>query len=1072
MWKSLNVNKIIKNPFILKLAESYYNNNMIQYLKIEKKSNKVYHVEGDVKNIRGSHHVFFEIDNNMNIKHDKSDCEDYCVSFAAILYKLKNTDIQDYPYIYQQDYLSDLIKRRNEKLEKNIRNKIEFYSPYTKKMISSSKDYYDNKMKSALSNQIYMVETVFEADDESMRIGFKVGTDKKKYVLKNINDFLNRIEHNEYYEYGKNFGFVHTVSAFDDDTKELIQLLKKLNDYHYKQISDEYYYGNINKYLVRYVDVDSGNLDMIFNYYKDAKLENVEFNEAYKRIPLEIVKGKYAYKLTLKNENDYYVTDKYVYKVYKDRVHHSYLRYMSDDEGKLRNLIHELCHQPLYINHDDYYHFYKYVLTPIMDYLDLELPVDVQQTNYTDIQIYGDIDEEARVVFKIYYVNEENDRILGFNKDIFTTFKQDIVEKYFETHADFIDYENHVAYFDVEKEKTMEFILEGLNFLIDYGHVFVSEALKRIGKTQNYSLTAGVRISNDLLSVNLESNQIPKDEIANILNQYRKKKKYYRLKNGDFIFLNTPEIEELDQFVSQYHVDIKDIKNGQFDISKNKMFAIDNSDMEYIKIERNSTFEKVLDDFYNNEHSKIAILDTYDNVLRNYQVDGVKWMMTLNQYGFNGILADDMGLGKTLQVIAMLDSLPKNKPSLVICPASLIYNWEDEVHKFSQSLRVQCVTGNKDARMAILMNSDSYDLLVTSYDYMKRDFEFYENKEFNYVILDEAQYIKNHQTKNAQTVKKIKADHRLALTGTPIENTLAELWSIFDFLMPDYLYNYHYFRSYFENDIVKSNLDVKVKKLRQMVSPFILRRTKKDVLKELPDKIEKTRYIPFSEEESKIYFASLAQANEELQTILHMENVNKVQILALLMRLRQLCCEPRMVYENIVNTSSKLKSAIEIIDNAVQNKQQVLLFSTFRQSLDYIAEELSVHNISFKMLTGSTSKEKRREFVEAFQNDEFSVFLISLKAGGTGLNLTNAEVVIHFDPWWNISVQNQATDRAHRIGQKKNVQVYKLVMKDSIEEKIVDLQSKKKDLADMFVENNDGHISSMSKDEIVELFKM
>ena len=257
-----------------------------------------------------------------------------------------------------------------------------------------------------------------------------------------------------------------------------------------------------------------------------------------------------------------------------------------------------------------------------------------------------------------------------------------------------------------------------------------------------------------------------------------------------------------------------------------------------------------------------------------------------------------------------------------------------------------------------------------------------------------------------------------------------------------------------------------------MVSPFILRRTKKDVLTELPDKIEKTRFIPFNEEESKLYYASLAQANEELQSLLHMENINKVQILALLMRLRQLCCEPRMVYENIINVSSKLKSAIDIIDNASQNKQQVLLFSTFKQSLDYIAKELELNGISYGMLSGSTNKEKRRELVEAFQNNEFSVFLISLKAGGTGLNLTNAEIVIHFDPWWNISVQNQATDRAHRIGQKKNVQVYKLVMKDSIEEKIIALQEKKKDLADMFVENNDGNISSMSKDDIVELFKM
>ena len=1073
MWKLLNVNACVRNPLNLKLGQYFYDNNSTSYFKVVQSSNKKYHVTCDVLVLGELHRVEYDIDKNMKVLNVKCQCnKQNCAHLACALYTLKYSDIESYPYVYEYDRFLDLKLKRELKLESNIQKKIQQYTPYSHTLIDQSRNYYENKMKSVLSNQTYSIETVFEIDNNNLQIGFKVGTDSKKYVMKNINDFLRWVDNHENHDYGKNFGFVHSLDAFDEDSQKLIELLKKLNDTHYKQFSNDYYYANFNKYLMRYVDIKQNNMDMIFDYYRHYDYANVDFSEVYQKIPLEIVKGKYAYKITLKNETDYFISDKYIYEVNKDALHHSYLRYISDDEGKLRNLVNDLYHQPLYINIDDYYNFYKYVLSPIMEYLDVELPVDIQQTSYTDIQVYGDIDDESRIVFKLYYVNEEHDRILGFNKNTVTTFKQDIVEKYFETHADMIDYENHVAYFDIDKEKSIEFILEGLNFLMDYGQVFISEALKRLGRTQRYSITAGVRISNDLLHVNLESEQIPKDEIANILSQYRKKKKYYRLKNGDFVFLDTPEIEELDQFISQYHVDVKDIKKGEFDISKNKMFAIDNSDMDYIKIERNNSFKKVLDDFYNKDINNIKMNDKYENVLRNYQKDGVKWMMTLNQYGFNGILADDMGLGKTLQVIAMLDSLPKDKPSLVVCPASLIYNWEDEVHKFSDSLKVKCVTGNKEARQFILMNCLEYDLLVTSYDYIKRDFELYENKDFHYVILDEAQYIKNHQTKNAQTVKKLKAEHRLALTGTPIENTLAELWSIFDFLMPDYLYNYHYFRSYFENDIVKSNIDVKVKQLRQMVSPFILRRTKKDVLTELPDKIEKTRHIPFSEEESKIYFASLAQANEELQTLLHMDNVNKVQILALLMRLRQLCCEPRMVYENIVNTSSKLKSAVEIIDNASKNNQQILLFSTFRQSLDYIAQELALKNISYGMLTGSTNKEKRRELVESFQNGEFTVFLISLKAGGTGLNLTNAEVVIHFDPWWNISVQNQATDRAHRIGQKKNVQVYKLVMKDSIEEKIIDLQEKKKDLADMFVENNDGNISSMSKDEIAELFKM
>lgn len=353
---------------------------------------------------------------------------------------------------------------------------------------------------------------------------------------------------------------------------------------------------------------------------------------------------------------------------------------------------------------------------------------------------------------------------------------------------------------------------------------------------------------------------------------------------------------------------------------------------------------------------------------------------------------------------------------------------------------------------------------------MRRDYQLYDKILFEYVILDEAQYIKNQKTKNAISVKTLKAKHKLALTGTPIENILAEIWSIFDFLMPQYLYSYHYFRKQFENDIVKNFDHEKTQRLQQLVSPFILRRNKKDVLKELPDKIEKTQLIPFNEEERQIYFANLAQVNQDLQKIFQMEKVDQIAVLALLTRLRQICCEPRLLYENIENTSSKMKACLDLIINFKANHQKVLLFSSFTSVLDMISDECIANHISFYKMTGTTSKEERRKLVEGFQNGEVDVFLISLKAGGTGLNLTAAQAVIHYDPWWNVSAQNQATDRAYRIGQEKNVLVYKLVMKDSIEEKIMALQEKKKELSDVFVENHQGSLASMSKEEILELF--
>jgi SNF2 family DNA or RNA helicase len=311
----------------------------------------------------------------------------------------------------------------------------------------------------------------------------------------------------------------------------------------------------------------------------------------------------------------------------------------------------------------------------------------------------------------------------------------------------------------------------------------------------------------------------------------------------------------------------------------------------------------------------------------------------------------------------------------------------------------------------------------------------------------------------------------LVLTGTPIENSLAELWSIFDFLMPGYLYPYSYFANEYERPIVKEKDEQKQLELKNMISPFILRRRKQEVLKELPDKIETTLPIEFNEDEKKLDLANLAQVNMQLQDKLQMDQVNAIAMLAMLTRLRQICCEPRVLYDNIKDQSSKLEACMDLIRRFRETGKKILLFSSFTSVLDLIHDALNAEDISHYTLTGSTDKVKRRELVAKFQEDDTAVFLISLKAGGTGLNLTAAEAVIHFDPWWNMSAQNQATDRAHRIGQENTVQVFKLIMKDSIEEKIQQLQEAKKDLADAFVEGNDGTITSMSREDIMELFK-
>ncbi len=415
------------------------------------------------------------------------------------------------------------------------------------------------------------------------------------------------------------------------------------------------------------------------------------------------------------------------------------------------------------------------------------------------------------------------------------------------------------------------------------------------------------------------------------------------------------------------------------------------------------------------------------------------------------------------------------RASLVVSPSSLTLNWQNEAQKFAQGLKTLVIRGTLQERKRQIEEMDRYDLVITSYDLLKRDIELYEKKnyQFRYIIADEAQYLKNSNTQNAKSIKKIKADTRYALTGTPIENSLAELWSIFDFIMPGYLFSYRAFKSRYEMPIVKEDNQEAMAKLRMLIEPFILRRNKKEVLTELPDKTITVLNNEMGEEQKNIYLNYLAQAKQELAEEINLNGYEKsqMQILAALTRLRQICCHPSLFMENYKEGSSKLDQCIEIIEEAVNGGHKILLFSGYTSMFEILEKELKQKQIEYFKLTGSTKVEERIKLVDEFnENPNIKVFLISLKAGGTGLNLTGADMVIHYDPWWNLSTENQATDRAYRIGQKNNVQVYKLITKNSIEEKIYELQQKKAELVDNMLSTKTSFINKMSKEEIMNLF--
>jgi len=459
-----------------------------------------------------------------------------------------------------------------------------------------------------------------------------------------------------------------------------------------------------------------------------------------------------------------------------------------------------------------------------------------------------------------------------------------------------------------------------------------------------------------------------------------------------------------------------------------------------------------------------------------YQVEGVAWLERLRGMHLNGILADDMGLGKTLQAIIALsqfhDDYKKTK-SIVVCPTSLVYNWKEEVARFNPNLRVLAVDGNPVQRRKLLEELDNFDLIVTSYTLMQKDIEVYEKIPFGYAILDEAQHIKNRATRNAKSVKSINAKHRLILTGTPVENSLDELWSLFDFLMPGLLSSYDRF---LEKYIRVPRLEHKevMEKLKRKVSPFILRRMKKDVLSELPPVSETIYHCNLSDSQLDLYRSYAKSAKEELSKLVKKEGFDRVQIhvLATLTRLKQICCHPAIFAkeEAEVGDSAKYDMMMDLLQSLLKAKHKTVIFSQYTRMLHIIQNDLKSKGIPFSYLDGA-SKNRMGIVKEFNETEEIPVFLVSLKAGGSGLNLTGADTVIHYDMWWNPAVENQATDRVHRIGQKKSVSSYKLVTKGTIEEKIVDLQSRKTGLVKQVVSTDDEALSKLTWEEVLELLQ-
>ncbi len=675
--------------------------------------------------------------------------------------------------------------------------------------------------------------------------------------------------------------------------------------------------------------------------------------------------------------------------------------------------------------------------------------------------------KEYRIYPRRSYFKRENEALRSYEWDM----ADNLDEIFFGSYTDSGCWTVRDNDYDV-----YDFIHTGISILMEYGEVQVSDSIKKIIVRKMPRVISSIDIDeNDdsILDFTLDLAGFTVEELVEILASYRDKKKFHRLKNGDFISLEEANLDVLKDLFFSSGIPIGEFVNGKMHLPLYRALYLDQilQNREGLSLESGQRFKRLTKEFKTINESDYEVPSSLNNVLRSYQKDGYRWMRVLFEYGFGGILADDMGLGKTVQALSLLLSMKeegKDVKALIVSPASLVYNWKAECTRFTPSLTAAAVAGNAKEREEILNNSSSYDILITSYDLLKRDIALYEPLSFNVEIIDEAQYIKNHNTAQAKAVRAVRAKNRLALTGTPIENRLLELWSIFEFLMPGFLFNQENFKKNISNPIEKNGDREAQDKLKKLTGPFILRRIKSDVLKDLPEKIEETRVTPLEGEQKKLYTAEVAKTKGMLKGNKNF-NEQKIEILAELTKIRQICCDPSLIFNDYKGESAKREAAMELIKSAIDGGHKILLFSQFTSMLSILEEDLKREKISYYTITGETGKARRLALVDAFNSDDTPLFLISLKAGGTGLNLTSADIVIHYDPWWNVAVQNQATDRAHRIGQTKRVTVYKMICENTIEERIVKLQETKKNIADEIVSTDNMSLSSMSKDDLLEL---
>lgn len=879
------------------------------------------------------------------------------------------------------------------------------------------------------------------------QLTLKVGVDKF-YSIGNIAAFLEDIVSVNEKSYGKFLSFKHQINNFDEPSRALIEILMK--------------YHNRITYPTKYITLDAGLFESILKIYKNHTLEisnliNNQTNDNY-YLRLDNIDStihlnkKYTFEIIYDSEEKQFKANKHTFFI-KDNV----IDISKSPEKRLLPLYNFIEENPNF----SYKHIKDVLMKEVLSRFYKNIIIadgikeEVSIKDFT-IKTYLDYQDDIITVKTDYLQNEQ----IVSEEEISSYRNHDLTLNNYKLILQSFGFENDIIQ---EPEQIFSFLLTDLSRLQEVATVYLSEKLKKMQAQKYQPIKMNASYNTGMLSICFVDSPYSDDELAKIIRGIRKKVKYIKLKNNVILEVNEENANKLLNTIDEFNLNINNLSLDQ-NIPIYQALKLHNNNLDIIENIPTEQIKGLLKDIGNYKEAQFKIPPSLEDNLRSYQKEAFLWMKTLVKHNLNGVLADDMGLGKSIEMISVIISDESCGPSLIVCPKSLCYNWRNEFDLWAPHKKIVNIIGSGLERENIIksIRGDEDIVYITSYDSLRIDLPFYEDLNFLYMVLDEGQHIKNHDTLKAQSVKSIKATHRFVLTGTPIENSVMDLWSIFDFLMPNYLGAISNFKTKYEKAIIERKDPELIKNLIMKISPFILRRAKNDVIKDLPNKVELIQVAKMTNEQEKIYQAELKKTRDIIRN-----SDNKIEILACITRLRQVCVDPSMYIENYHGGSGKINLVLELIEEYLANNHRIILFSQFTSIFEKIATELKTRNIKYYLLTGKTKAEDRVKMATDFNNsDEYQVFLVSLKAGGTGLNLIGADFVIHLDPWWNIAVENQASDRAHRIGQTRVVHVIKLICEDSIEQKVIELQEHKKEIVKMIVADDDTNIQKLSQEDL------